>query len=142
MKQTKPTKVKEIKRSWHLVDVDNKILGREATKISMLLIGKRKPNFVKNLDVGDFVVVINSKNIKVTGKKENLKRYFRHSGYPGGIKAETLGQLRVRKPDEIIKHAVSGMLPQNRLKKTMLKRLYVFSADKHSYLDKFNFKNE
>lgn len=142
MKHTKPTKIAEIKRNWHLVDVNGKILGRIASEISKLLIGKGKPNFVKNLDMGDYVVVINSKKVKVSGNKESLKKYFRHSGYPGGLRSETLAELRNRKPDEIIKHAVSGMLPQNRLKKSMLKRLYVFSEDKHSYLDKFSLKNE
>jgi large subunit ribosomal protein L13 len=137
MKITKSTKLKDIQRKWHLVDVGGKILGREASKIAQLLMGKSKPNFVRNLDVGDYVVVINSKKIKVTGNKENLKKYFRHSGYPGGFKAETFSNLLQRKPQEIIKHAVSGMLPQNRLKKSMLKRLYVFPDNQHTFLDKF-----
>lgn len=137
MKPTKSTKAKDIKRNWHLVDVNNKILGRETSKISQLLMGKSKPSFVRSLDMGDYVVVVNSKNIKVTGNKEKLKKYFRHSGYPGGFKEETLGKLMERKPEEVIKHAVSGMLPQNRLKKSMLKRLHVFAGSEHKYQDKF-----
>jgi len=126
MKQTKATKISEIKRQWHLIDVKDQILGRKASEIAQLLMGKRKPVFVRNLDCGDYVVVVNAKEVKVTGKKETLKKYFRHSGYPGGLKAETLLELRKRNPEEIIDHAVSGMLPQNRLKEDMLKRLYIF----------------
>ena len=141
MKFTKSTKIKDIKREWHLIDVNGKILGRETSKISQLLMGKGKPNFVRNLDIGDFVVVVNSKNVKITGKKESLKKYFRHSGYPGGFRTETFAQLLERKPEEIIKHAVSGMLPQNRLKKDMLKRLHVFAGSEHTFNDKFNNKS-
>lgn len=138
MKATRSTKIKEIKRAWHLVDVDGKILGRSATEIALLLMGKAKTNFVRNLDCGDYVVVVNAKNIKVTGKKENLKNYYRHSGYPGGFKSETYTELENRKPGEVIRHAVSGMLPQNKLKALMLKRLYIFQDKEHTYKDKFN----
>ena len=136
------TKAKEIVREWHLIDVDGKILGRISTEIANLLMGKSKPYFVRNLDCGDFVVVINSKNVKVTGNKEEKKVYYRHSGYPGGFKSETLGELRIRKSDDIIIHAVSGMLPQNRLRDQMLKRLKVFETSKHDYEDKFGKKGE
>lgn len=137
MQYTKPTKIKEIKREWHLIDIKDKILGRSASDIALLLAGKGKPNFVRNLDCGDYVVIINAKDVKVTGNKEKLKKYFRHSGYPGGFKAESLAHLRSRKPEEIIKNAVSGMLPQNKLKKLMLTRLYVFPGQEHNYKDKF-----
>jgi large subunit ribosomal protein L13 len=90
------------------------------------------------LDCGDFVVVINAKNIKITGKKESLKNYYRHSGYPGGFKSETYTELENRKPGEVIRHAVAGMLPQNKLKALMLKRLYIFQDGEHTYKDKFN----
>jgi large subunit ribosomal protein L13 len=135
--QTQSTKLSEIKREWHLVDVKGKILGRVSSEIAQLLMGKSKPYFVKNLDCGDYVVVINAKQVKTTGKKEDLKKYFRHSGYPGGFKAETLKDLRQRNPEEIIKHAVSGMIPQNKLRASMLKRLYVFAEGEHTYKDKF-----
>jgi len=138
MNQTKPTKISEINRGWHLIDVKDKILGRVASDIALLLMGKSKSNFVRNLDCGDFVVVINASQVKVTGRKESLKKYFRHSGYPGGFKAETLSELRIRNSREIIKKAVSGMLPQNKLKAKMLKRLYVFKQEEHNYKDKFN----
>lgn len=138
MKQTESTKISEIKREWHLLDVKNKILGRSASDIALLLMGKNKPNFVRNLDCGDYVVITNAKDIKVTGAKEGSKKYARHSGYPGGFKEETLSELRNRRPEEIIKRAVSGMLPQNKLKAKMLKRLYVFAEEEHTYKDKFS----
>ena len=135
--QTQSTKLSEIKREWHLVDVKGKILGRVSSEIAQLLMGKSKPYFVKNLDCGDYVVVLNAKEVKTTGRKEDLKTYYRHSGYPGGFKAEKLKDLRQRNPQEIIKHAVSGMIPQNKLRAQMLKRLYVFAGVEHTYKDKF-----
>lgn len=134
---TQPTKQKDIKRSWHLVDLKGKILGRIATEIAKLLMGKAKPYFVRNLDCGDYVVAVNARNVVVTGKKEQLKKYYRYSGYPGGLTVETLEKLRQRKPEEVIVHAVKGMLPQNKLRDKMLKRLYVFPEEEHSYKDKF-----
>lgn len=136
--QTVATKASDIKRTWHLIDVKDKTLGRIASEIAQLLMGKSKPYFVRNLDCGDYVVIVNAKNVKVTGKKEVQKNYYRHSGYPGGFKAETLKELRVRKPETIITHAVKGMLPQNRLRDKMLKRLFVFAEEEHKYQDKFN----
>ena len=137
----KATKASEIKREWHLIDVDGKVLGRVSTQIANLLMGKSKSYFVRNLDCGDFVVVVNSKKVKVTGGKEEKKTYYRHSGYPGGFKQETLSDLRARKPNDIIIHAVKGMLPQNRLRDKMLARLKVFEGSEHSYSDKFGKKD-
>ncbi len=137
MKTTKPTKISEIKREWHLIDIKGKILGRIANEIALLLIGKSKPNFTRNLDCGDYVVIINAKEVKATGNKEEQKNYYRHSGYPGGFKQETLRELRARKPEEIIVHAVKGMLPQNKLRDRMLRRLFVFAGEEHKYQDKF-----
>ena len=131
------TKQSEIKRNWHLVDLKGQILGRISTEIANKLMGKSKANFVRNLDCGDYVVIINAKEVMVTGKKEEKKKYYRHSGYPGGFRAETLREVRKEKPEEIIIHAVSGMLPQNRLKAKMLKRLKVFSGENHTFKDKF-----
>lgn len=139
---TESTKASDIKREWHLVDISDKILGRVSTEIAGLLMGKSKPYFVRNLDCGDYVVIINAKNVKVTGTKELNKSYFRHSGYPGGFKQENLGDLRDRKPNEIIIRAVSGMLPQNRLKAKMLSRLKVFEGAEHSFSEKFSKKGE
>ncbi len=137
MKQTKSVKQSEISHEWHLIDVSGQNLGRVSTKIATHLMGKSKTNFVRNLDCGDYVVVINAKDVSVSGKKEEKKTYARHSGYPGGYKSETLKELRARKPEEIIRHAVRGMLPQNRLRDRMLKRLFVFSENDHTYQDKF-----
>lgn len=134
---TLSTKEDQIKRVWHLIDVKDQTLGRIATRIALLLMGKSKPYFVRNLDCGDFVVITNAQSIRVTGKKEEQKSYARHSGYPGGFKSETLRELRERKPQDIIMHAVKGMLPDNRLKDKMLKRLFVFSGSEHTYADKF-----
>ena len=134
---TNSTSVNDIKRVWHLIDVKDKILGRISSDIAMLLIGKSKPYFVRNLDVGDYVVIINAKGVKVTGNKETLKKYYRVSGYPGGLTTEALGDLRKRIPERIIKHAVSGMLPQNKLKAKMLSRLFIFAGEEHDYKDKF-----
>ncbi len=133
---TQSTKLSDIKRSWHLVDLKGQVLGRVAVKISMLLMGKTKPYFVRNLDCGDYVVVINAKEVVATGKKEQGKVYYRYSGYPGGLRSETLRELRERKPTDIIIHAVKGMLPQNRLRDRMLTRLKVFAGEEHSFQDK------
>ena len=134
---TKTISAQNIKREWHLINVKDKTLGRVSTQIAELLMGKAKPYFVRNLDCGDFVVVINAKDVAVTGKKETLKKYYRVSGYPGGFRAETLGDLRNRRPEEIVRRAVSGMLPQNRLKSRMLERLLIFKDENHRYQDKF-----
>lgn len=133
----KASRAKDIKRQWHLIDLDGKTLGRISTEIVGLLMGKGKSYFVRNLDCGDFVVIINSKKVKVTGNKENKKVYQRHSGYPGGFKQETLGELRNRKSNDIIVNAVKGMLPQNKLRDQMLNRLKVFEGTEHDYGDKF-----
>lgn len=135
--ETKSTKASEIRREWHKVDVSNLVLGRAATLIAGKLMGKGKPYFVRHLDCGDYVVVVNAKNVKVTGKKELQKVYFHHSNYPGGLKSETLAKLRERKPEEIIIKAVSGMLPKNKLRARFLKRLFIFPAEEHPYSDKF-----
>lgn len=139
---TKATKASNIKRTWHLADLEGKILGRSATSIASLLMGKGKPYFVRTLDCGDYVVAINASKVKVSGKKEEKKEYYRYSGYPSGLKTEKLMDLRDRRPEEIIRHAVSGMLPQNRLKDRMLTRLHVFSGSEHSFKDKFSAKGQ
>ena len=137
MKMTKPTKTAEVVRAWHLIDVSGKILGREATAIAQILIGKSKPYFAKNIDCGDYVVVVNAKKVAASGKKEKDKVYTRYSGYPSGLHKRTLGELREVKPTEIIRHAVSGMLPKNKLRASMLKRLYVFEGSEHKYGEHF-----
>jgi large subunit ribosomal protein L13 len=134
---TTSTKLSDIKREWHLFDINGKTLGRIASEISTVLMGKSKPYFVSNLDCGDYVVVVNAEKVKVSGNKELLKKYSRHSGYPGGYKEEALMDLRERKPEDIIRFAVLGMLPQNKLQDRMLTRLFIFKGPEHTYGDKF-----
>lgn len=133
---TKAVSASEIKREWHLVDVEGKILGRIAPYIATLLQGKHKVNYVPYLDNGDYVVVINAAKIRLTGKKFKTKKYTRYSGYPGGLKQFSFQELIKTNPAEVIKRAVSGMLPKNKLRDQRLKRLFVFADDKHPYGDK------
>lgn len=126
---TNVVSAKNITRSWHLVDAKGKILGRLATEVANLISGKTKTNYVPYLDQGDFVVVTNAKDIKVTGKKADQKKYVRHSGYRGGLKVETFSQLNKRRPEEIIKHAVAGMLPKSKLGDKMINKLHVYSGE-------------
>lgn len=120
---------KDIKREKHVIDASGKILGRLATEVATILMGKKKPQFVPYLDTGDFVVVTHASKIKVTGKKAKDKVYVRHSGYPGGLKVETFDKMIVRRPEYIIEHAVAGMLPKNRLGRQMIKKLKVFAGE-------------
>lgn len=138
MKDTKSTTEKEIKRAWHLVDAKDKVLGRVAVEIAGKLVGKTKSYFVRNLDCGDYVVVINAKYVKVSGHKEKEKLYTRYSGYPGGLKTKALWQLRADKPSELIRRAVMGMLPKNRLRAKMIARLHVRAESTHEFTDKFS----
>lgn len=138
MYKIQSTKATDIKREWHLVDVKSKILGRTATEIAQLLIGKSKPYFVPNLDCGDYVVVVNAKFVAVTGKKGDKKLYSRYSGYPSGLKQKSFNQIINHDPRYIINEAVSGMLPQNKLRDSMMKRLYVFPEADHTYKNKFS----
>lgn len=132
---------KKIERKWHLIDARNKVLGRLATQIAVLISGKHKPIYTPNIDTGDYVVVINAENVKITGKKLEEKRYWHHTGYPGGIKSKTLKNLIEQNPAEVIIRAVKGMLPRNRLRKERLKRLKVFTGAEHPYKDKFQTPN-
>jgi large subunit ribosomal protein L13 len=134
--KTLPTKIKDIKRSWHIVDVKEKILGRVAGEIALKLMGKSKANFVRNEDCGDFVVVINAKEVAVTGKKEKQKMYDAYSGYPGGRKEKAFWQLRKEKPTQIIREAVFGMLPKNKLRDRLVTRLYIYPTAEHPYANK------
>lgn len=130
---TNALKASEIKRIWHAVDAKNKILGRLSTEIATLLMGKNKPNYVSYLDCGDYVVVYNAKLIKVTGKKESQKIYTRHSGYSNGLRQESLSKLRERRPEEIIIHAIKGMIPKTKLGKDMMTKLHVYAGSEHPY---------
>jgi len=136
-KVTISTKVKDIKREWHLVDAKGKILGRIATDIAQKLMGKNKAYYVPNLDCGDHVVLINSDRVEVSGNKEKNKKYTNFSGYPGGLRTRTYEEVKKQSSKEIITHAVRGMLPKNKLRAEMLKRLHVFNAAEHDFTEKF-----
>lgn len=131
--KTYSTKASDIERQWHVIDASGKILGRVATQVTGLLMGKHKPIFSRNLDTGDFVVVTNADKVKVTGNKMKQKIYYRHSGYPGGLKSTTLEEMMQTHPDRVIEHAVKGMLPHNRLGAKMLKKLRVYAGETHPH---------
>jgi large subunit ribosomal protein L13 len=126
----KPT---EVSRRWILIDASQAPLGRVATQIAKYLIGKYKPNYTPHIDGGDYVVVINAKDTVVTGHKETDKIYYRHSGFPGGIKDATLAEVREKYPERIIENAVKGMLPKNKLAPERMKRLRVFAGSDHDH---------
>src|SRR5919108_340238 len=113
-------------RDWYVVDAEGRTLGRLATRIADVLRGKLKPEYTPHIDTGDFVVVVNAEKIRVTGDKLESKLYWRHSGYPGGIKSQSLGDLLERRPEEVIRRAVKGMLPRNRLARRQLTKLKVY----------------
>jgi large subunit ribosomal protein L13 len=120
-------------RDWYLIDAEGKTLGRLATQIADALRGKRKPEYTPHCDTGDFVVVVNAEKIVVTGNKRADKQYFRHSGYAGGIRSRTLGEMLERRPEEVIRKAVKGMLPRNRLARQQLTKLKVYAGPKHPH---------
>lgn len=122
-----------VPKSWHLLDAGKRPLGRLSVQINEFLTGKGKVTFQPNLDEGDFVVVINAENLVVTGKKGAKKIYYRYSGYPGGLKSETLNHLKSRRPEEVIRHAVAGMLPKNKLLKRRMARLFVYRGKDHPH---------
>jgi large subunit ribosomal protein L13 len=132
MKTFVPKKEK-IERKWWLIDAEGKVLGRLATEIAVLLRGKGKPEYVDFLDSGDFVVVINAEKIKFTGKKIEQKRFYSHSGYPGGIKEKSLKDLMDRNPEEVIRKAVWGMIPKNKLGRKVHKKLKVYRGPEHPH---------
>ena len=132
--KTYSVKIAEIKREWHVMDASGEILGRLATDVAKLLMGKHKPIFSRNLDTGDYVVVVNAEKIRVSGNKLKTKIYYHHTGYPGGIKEITLERALKTKPIWVIEHAVRGMLPKNRLGAQMLKKLKVYVGGVHPHL--------
>jgi large subunit ribosomal protein L13 len=131
--KTYSVKASDIKREWHIIDASDEILGKLATRVARLLSGKHKPLFARNMDVGDFVVVINASKVRFTGKKIGQKMYYRHSQYPGGLRSERLEELVEKYPERIIEHAVKGMLPRNRLNARMMKRLRIFTGADNPY---------
>ncbi|GAC1489475.1 MAG: 50S ribosomal protein L13 [Solirubrobacteraceae bacterium] len=121
-------------RAWYVVDADGKTLGRLATQIADTLRGKRKPTYTPHIDTGDFVIVINAEKISVTGNKRADKLYHRHSGYPGGLRTRTFEQMLERRPEEIIRLAVKGMMPRNRLARKQLTKLKVYAGEEHPHI--------
>jgi len=120
-------------RDWWVVDAEGKTLGRLATQIADALRGKNKPDFTPHIDTGDFVVVVNAEKIRVTGNKRSDKVYYRHTGYPGGIRSRTLGEMLERRPEEVIRKAVRGMLPKNRLARQQITKLKVYAGPEHPH---------
>lgn len=127
----------DIRRDWYLIDAKNKILGRLSSEIAPILMGKNKSYYTPYLDTGDYIVVINAKDIILSGRKESQKKYYHHSQYPGGLYTKTTEQVRKEKPQDLIKHSVIGMLPKNKLGRQILKKLFIYPDDNHPHRDKF-----
>ena len=123
----------DIKREWYVVDAQGKTLGRLASEIAKILLGKHKPVYVPHLDCGDYVIVVNAEKVRVTGKKLDQKFYYRHSGYPGGLKSINLRDQLQKHPTRVLEAAVRGMLPKNRLGRAMIKKLKVYAGDSHPH---------
>jgi large subunit ribosomal protein L13 len=133
MKKTYSPKPGEVDRLWYLVDAQGKTLGRLSTEIARVLTGKNKPQYAPHVDTGDFVIVINAEHTVLTGRKEEQKIYYRHSGKPGNLKMETAGHLRERRPGQLIQRAVKGMLPKNKLGRRQIKKLKVYAGSEHPH---------
>lgn len=131
--KTKILKKEDVKRNWHIVDATDKILGRLASKIAVVLIGKHKPQYTPHVDCGDYVVILNADKFRVTGGKMKGKIYHTHSFYPGGLKSINLETMMKKHPERVISHAVSGMLPKNRLRARRLKRLKIYMDSNHPH---------
>ncbi len=127
-------KPNEVEREWVLIDAEDQVLGRVATKAAQILRGKHKPQYTPHVDTGDFVVIINADKIRVTGVKATDKEYYRHSGYPGGLKCETFAEAMEKHPERVIEHAVKGMLPKNTLGRAMAKKLKVYAGAEHPHM--------
>jgi large subunit ribosomal protein L13 len=121
-------------RKWYIVDAQDKVLGRMATEIGRVLRGKHKPIFSPNLDAGDFVIVVNARGVKLTGKKASDKIYYRHTEYPGGIRERSAAEMLIEKPEQVIRLAVRGMLPKNRLSRKLLTKLKIYPGSEHPHM--------
>ena len=131
--KTYSAKPGEVTREWYLVDAEGKTLGRLATQIADTLRGKQKPQYTPHVATGDFVIVVNAEKIQVTGNKLDQKRYYRHSGYPGGLRSRTLREQLERRPTEVLRVAVKGMLPKNRLARQQLTKLKIYAGPEHPH---------
>lgn len=131
--KTYSAKPEAVEAEWHVVDADQQVVGRLAARVASILRGKHKPEFTPHVDTGDFVIVVNAEKARFTGSKETTKEYFQHSGYPGGVATPTPAEMRERKPEFIIENAVRGMLPKNRLGRTLIKKLKVYAGPDHPH---------
>ena len=127
-------KPNEVERKWVLIDAEDMVLGRVATEAARILKGKHKPQYTPHVDTGDFVVIINADKIRVTGTKAGKKTYYRHSGFPGGLKSETFNEAMAKHPERVIEHAVKGMLPKNTLGRAMGMKLKVYAGPEHPHM--------
>ena len=126
-------KASEIERAWHVIDADGQVLGRLASEVAQLLRGKHKPIWAPHVDCGDHIVVVNASKVEVTGSKRRDKTYWRHSGYPGGIRSRTFEEMIDRHPDRVVRQAVRGMLPKSRLGRRMIKKLHIYAGPDHPH---------
>ena len=131
--RTYSPKAGDVQRQWHVIDATDVVLGRLASQTAKLLRGKHKPIFAPHVDTGDFVIIVNAEKIVVTGNKRADKIYYRHSGYPGGLRSRTLAEMLDRRPEEVIRKAVTGMLPRNRLARQQLRKLKVYAGPEHPH---------
>lgn len=131
--RTFTAKREEAERNWYVVDAENKVLGRLASELAKILRGKHKPQFTPHVDTGDYVIVVNAEKVNLTGNKLKDKVYYSHSGYPGGIKSVTAEALKAKKPEDLIRFAVKGMLPKNRLGRKLFKKLKVYAGGEHPH---------
>ena len=132
--ETKSYKSINAEKNWHLIDAEDKVLGRLAVKIATILSGKNKAQYSPNADLGDFVVVVNAEKVKVTGNKFSQKNYYHHTGYPGGLKTKSFEKMQEDSPEKIIEKAVKGMLPKNKLANQIIKKLKVYSGSVHPHI--------
>ena len=132
--KTKSYKNTDLEKKWLLLDASDKTLGRLCTKISSILMGKNKAQYTPHNDLGDYIVIINAEKVKVTGNKDIQKKYYRHSGYPGGLKSSTFSEIIEKNPEDIIYKAVKGMLPKNKLSNSMISKLKVYKGENHPHI--------
>ena len=131
--KTQSVRAVDVRRTWYVVDANQQVVGRLASKIATILRGKHKPSFTPHVDTGDYVIVVNADKVRFTGKKETDKAYYSYSGYPSGLKSRSASQMRTRRPEHLVRHAVKGMLPKGRLGRSMLRKLKVYAASTHPH---------
>ena len=131
--KTYSAKPGDVEQAWHVVDAENVVVGRLAARVATILRGKHKPEYTPHMDVGDYVIVVNADKVRFTGKKETDKQYFRHSGYPGGIRQQTPKEVRAAHPERIVERAVKGMLPRTKLGRQLYKKLHVYAGPDHPH---------